>query len=211
MATVIAFGAFKPREIFDVRSEHALPRGREVFLDAQQVDGRGSRRRLESLTRDLAGEGMVLQVKESGGTLNVGEGFGAGHFLPFEHLPRAQRPFELAHNFFEVVLHDAVKRDQVAVDVVEDFDRRWLGLHEVERGTAGKDFDVAFVWRKKRNEAVGQAAFAAHPRNDGCRHREQDLYCMDKQVLGSPRFVHGARALAGLAGTFCRDGGWSGC
>lgn len=211
MATVIAFGAFKPREIFDVRSEHALPRGREVFLDAQQVDGRGSRRRLESLTRDLAGEGMVLQVKESGGTLNVGEGFGAGHFLPFEHLPRAQRPFELAHKFFEVVLHDAVKRDQVAVDVIEDFDRRWLGLHEVERGTAGKDFDIAFVWRKKRNEAVGQAAFAAHPRDDGCRHKKQDLYCMDKQVLGSPRFVHGVRALAGLAGTFCRDGGRAEC
>ena len=85
------------------------------------------------------------------------------------------------------------------------------GLHEVERGTAGKDFNVAFVWRKKRNEAVGQAAFAAHPRDDGCRHKKQDLCCMDKQVLGSPRFVHGARALAGLAGTICRDGGRSGC
>ena len=154
---------------------------------------------------------MVLQVEESGGALDVGESFGAGHFLPFEHLPRAERPFELAHELFEVVLHDAVKRDQVAVDVVEDFDRRWLGLHEVERGTAGKDFDVAFVWRKKRNEAVGKAAFAAHPRDDGCRHKKQDLYCMDKQVLGSPRFVHGARALAGLAGTICRDGGRSGC
>jgi hypothetical protein len=50
------------------------------------------------------------------------------------------------------------------------------------------------VWRKKRNEAVGQAAFAAHQRDDGCRHKQQDLYCMDKQVLGSPRFVHGAEA-----------------
>jgi hypothetical protein len=67
------------------------------------------------------------------------------------------------------------------------------------------------VWRKKRNEAVGQAAFAAHPRDDRCGHRKQDLYCMDKQVLGSPRFVHGARALAGLAGTICRDGGRSEC
>jgi hypothetical protein len=67
------------------------------------------------------------------------------------------------------------------------------------------------VWRKKWNEAVGQAAFAAHPRDDGCRHKKQDLYCIDKQVLGSPRFVHGARALAGLAGTICRDGGRSGC
>lgn len=113
---------------------------------------------------------MVLQVEESGGALDVGEGFGAGHFLPFEHLSRAERPFELAHEFLKVVLHDAVKRYQVAVDVVEDFDRRWLGLHEVQRGAAGKDFDIAFVWRKKRKEAVGQAAFAAHPRDDRCRH-----------------------------------------
>jgi len=34
---------------------------------------------------------------------------------------------------------------------------------------------------------------------------------MDKQVLGSPRFVHGVRALAGLAGTICRDGDRVGC
>jgi hypothetical protein len=117
----------------------------------------------------------------------------------------------LAHKFFQVVLHDAVERHQVAVDVVEDFNRLGLGPHEVESGTAGKDFDVAFVWRKQRNEAIGQAAFAAHPRNDGCRHREQDLYCMDIQTPGSPRLLHGARALAGLAGTICRDGGQVGC
>ncbi|MNT60265.1 hypothetical protein D3C72_1978350 [compost metagenome] len=117
----------------------------------------------------------------------------------------------MAHELFEVVLHDAIQRHQVAIDVVEDLNGRGLGSHEVQRGTAGKDFDVAFVRRKKRNEAVGQAAFAAHPRNDGNRHREQDLYCIYKQVLGSPRFVHGARALAGLAGTICRDGGQAGC
>jgi hypothetical protein len=110
-----------------------------------------------------------------------------------------------------MVLHDAVQRDQVAVDVIEDFNGRGLKSHEIERGTAGKDFDVAFVWREERDEAAGQAAFAAHPRDDGCRHREQDLYCVDKQVPGSPRFVHGVRALAGLAGTICRDGGRIGC
>lgn len=74
-----------------------------------------------------------------------------------------------------MVLHDAVKRDQVAVDVVEDFDGRWLRLHEVERRTAGKDFNIAFVWGKKRNEAIGQAAFAAHPRDDGCRHESKTI------------------------------------
>ena len=208
---VVALGAFQPRQVLDVGAGQSLPGGREVFLDAQQVDGRAGGGGTERLAGDLTGEGMVLQVEESRGALDVGEGFGAGHLLPLEHLARTQRPFELAHEFFKVVLHNAVQRDQVAVDVVEDFNRRGLGPHEVQRGSAGKDFDVAFVRRKKRDEAIGQAAFAAHPRDDGCRHREQDLYCMDKQVLGSPRFVHGARALAGLAGTICRDGGRVGC
>lgn len=211
MGAVVTFSAFKPREIFDVGTGQALPGGREVFLDPQQVDGRAGGGGTERLPGDLAGEGMVLQVKESGRTLDIGEGFGAGHLLPLEHLARTERPFELAHEFFQVVLHDAVQRDQVAVDVVEDFNGRRLGSHEVERGTAGKDFDVAFVRRKKRDEAVGQAAFAAHPRDDGCGHIEQDLYCMNKQVLGSPRFVHGVRALAGLAGAICGDGDRVGC
>ncbi len=43
-------------------------------------------------------------------------------------------------NFFEVVLHDAVKRHQVSGDVIEDFNRGGLWTHEVERGTSGKDF-----------------------------------------------------------------------
>ncbi|MNE73629.1 hypothetical protein D3C80_1696510 [compost metagenome] len=110
---------------------------------------------------------MVLQVEKSGGTLDVGEGFDAGHLLPLEHLARAERPLELAHKFFQVVLHHAVQRHQVAVDVIEHFHRRCLGPHEVQRGAAGKDFDVAFVRRKQRNETIGQAAFAAHPGNDG--------------------------------------------
>jgi hypothetical protein len=42
MGTVVAFGAFKPREVFDIGAGQALPGGREVFLNPQQVDGRAS-------------------------------------------------------------------------------------------------------------------------------------------------------------------------
>lgn len=118
VCTVVAFCAVQPRQIFNVGARQALPRGREVFLDPQQVDRRAGSGGTERLPGDLAGEGMVLQVEESGGTLDVGEGFGAGHFLPLEDLTRTQRPFELAHKLFQVVLHDSVQRDQVAVDVV---------------------------------------------------------------------------------------------
>ena len=42
--TIIAFSTFKRGEVFDVSTGLALPAGREVFLDPQQVDGRSSRR-----------------------------------------------------------------------------------------------------------------------------------------------------------------------
>lgn len=168
--TVIPFSAVKPREVFDVSAGQSLPGGREVLLDPQQVDGRASGRGTKRLPCHLAGKGMVLQVEEPGRTLDVGEGFRAGHLLPLEHQPGAERPLELAHKFFQVVLHHAIQRHQVAVDVVEDFNRRGLRTHEVERGAAGKDFNVAFVGWEERDKAVGQAAFAAHPRDDGCGH-----------------------------------------
>ncbi|CRL98971.1 hypothetical protein [Pseudomonas sp. 28 E 9] len=60
-------------------------------------------------------------------------------------------PLELAHELFQVVLHDAVQRYEVAVDIVENFNRRSLWTHEVKRGAASKDLDITFVWWKKLN------------------------------------------------------------
>ena len=90
---------------------------------------------------------------EAGGALDVVEGFGTGHLLPLKYLVRAECPFELAHKFFNVFLHDTVQRHQLTVDIVEHFYRSILGPHEIQRGTAGKYLDVAFVCRK-RNDAV---------------------------------------------------------
>jgi len=87
MGTVIAFNAFKPGQVFDVGTGQALPRGREVFFDPQQVDGRASGRGTKRLPGDLTREGMMLQIEKSGSALDVGKGFRTGHFLPLEHLP----------------------------------------------------------------------------------------------------------------------------
>ena len=100
VGTVVAFSAFKPGKIFDVGAGQALPRSRQVLLDPQQVDGRAGRCSAKRLPCNLASKSMVLQVKESGSTLDVGEGFRTGHLLPFEHLAGTERPFELAHEFF---------------------------------------------------------------------------------------------------------------
>lgn len=179
--TVVALSALQPRKVLNVGAGQSLPSCRKVLLDPQQVDGRPRGRSTERLSGHLASEGMMLQIEESRGALNVGEGFRASHLLPLKHLAGAERPFELAHKLFQVVLHHAVERHQVAIDIVEDFNRRGLGTHEVERGAAGKDFNVAFVGWEERDKAVGQAAFAAHPRDNGCGHKKQDLCCMDKQ------------------------------
>ena len=125
----------------------------------------------EGLPADLAGEGMVLQVEKPRGPLDVGECFRPGHFLPFEHLARAERPLELSHELFQVVLHHAVQSHQIAVDVIENLNRRGLGPHEVKRGTAGKNLDVAFMGWKQRNKTICQATFAAHPRDYRCAHK----------------------------------------
>jgi hypothetical protein len=80
MSTVVALSTIKPGEVFDIGAGQSLPCGREVFLDPQQVNGRASGRGAERLPGDLAGEGMVLQVEEPGGALDVGEGFQDGSF-----------------------------------------------------------------------------------------------------------------------------------
>lgn len=92
---------------------------------------------------------MLLQVEEPSRALDIGQRLGAGHFLPFEDLARAERPLELADELLEVVLHHPVERHQVAVEVVENLHRGSLGAHEVQRGTASEDFDVAFVRGKR--------------------------------------------------------------
>lgn len=85
---------------------------------------------------------------------------------PFEHLAARQRPLELAYEFLQVALHDAIQVYQLAVDVVEHFH---LGRrpHEVQRGAASEDLDVASMRWKLRDDAVGQASFAADPGDDG--------------------------------------------
>ena len=170
VGTVVAFSTGQPGQVFNVGAGQPLPRCRQVFLDPQQVDSRTCGRGAERLSSDLASKGVMLQVEKTRSTLNISESFRAGHLLPLEHLAGAERPFELAHKFFQVVLHHAVQRYQVAVDVVEDFNLRGLGTHKVERGAAGENFDVAFVGWEERDKTVGQTAFAAHPRDDGCGH-----------------------------------------
>jgi hypothetical protein len=69
-----------------------------------------------------------------------------------------------------VVLHNPVQRHQVAVDVVEDFNRRGLRAHEVQRGSAGKYLYETFVGWEQRNQAICQTALAAHPLDYRCAH-----------------------------------------
>ncbi|MGF6400204.1 hypothetical protein ABH905_003870 [Pseudomonas frederiksbergensis] len=73
MGTVVVFSAFQPRKVLDGGAGQAFAGSREVFLDPQQVDRWAGGRGTERLPGDLTSEGMVLQVEESGGALDVGD------------------------------------------------------------------------------------------------------------------------------------------
>jgi len=211
MWSIIALGTVEPGQVLDVGTGETLPCSGQILFNAQQVDGWPGGRGTERLSSDLTAEGMLLQVEEPGGALYIGEGLRTRHLIPFKDLPGAERPFELAHELLQMVLHDAVEGDQVTVDIVQHLHWGGLGTHEEQRGTAGEDFNVALMRGKERNQAVGQAAFATHPGNDRRGHRYASLYCMDNQALGWPGFVHEAGATAGLAGRVCWFGGPSEC
>ncbi|KPB49741.1 hypothetical protein ALP73_05285 [Pseudomonas coronafaciens pv. garcae] len=166
VGTVVTLGAVQPRKVFDIRARKPLPSSGKVFLDPQQIYGRTSCRGPECLASNFACEGVMLEIEKSGGSLNIGESFRAGRFLPFEHLPGAKRPFELAYKFFEMVLHHPVQANQLAVDVVQSFNRGGLRSHEVQRGSTSENFDIAFMWREKGDKPVGEAALAAHTGNN---------------------------------------------
>ena len=100
VGAIVSLGTVEPAQVLDIRASETLPRGRQVLLNAQQVDGRYGGRGTERLSGDLATEGMLLQVEEPGGALDVGEGLRTRHLLPLEDLPGAERPFELAHELF---------------------------------------------------------------------------------------------------------------
>lgn len=91
---------------------------------------------------------MVLQVEKSRSPLNIGKSFRPSHLLPLKYLPGTERPFELAYEFLQVVLHHPIQRHQVAIDIVEDFNWCSLGPHEVERRAASENLNIAFMRRE---------------------------------------------------------------
>lgn len=208
--SIVALRTVEPRQILDVGAGQPLPGGGQVLLDAQQVDGRSGGGGTERLPGNFAAEGVLLQVEEPGCALDIGQRLRSRHLLPLEDLAGRQRPFELSDKFLQVVLHHPVQIDQIAVEIIQYLHRSGLWAHEVQGSATGEDLDVALMGGEKWDQAVGQAALAAHPRNDW-GSQFANLYCMDKQVLGSPCFVHRAGALAGLAGMVCGFGGQQGC
>jgi len=125
---IVAIDAAFPGKVFDVDTIETQVSGAQGFFEAQQVEsGRGGGGGAEVLALHFAPERELLQVEEARGALDVGESFRLGHLVPFEYLPAGQRPFELPDKLLEVTLDHAVEVDQLAVDVIDDFNirRRW--------------------------------------------------------------------------------------
>lgn len=80
----------------------------QVFLNTQQIDGRRGGGCAEVLAVYFATECMLLQVEESRSPLDIGQCFRPGLLQSFEHLAAGERPLELAHEFFQVMLHHSI-------------------------------------------------------------------------------------------------------
>jgi hypothetical protein len=118
------------------------------------------------LALDSAAEGLLLQVEEPRRALHVRRHLRRGGLGPLEDLPARQRVFELPNELLQVVLHDPVQVDQVAVDVVDHFDLGGVP-QEVPGSAPGEHLHVARMRREAAEQQVSQAALASQPGNDG--------------------------------------------
>lgn len=66
---VVALHAFIPVQVFNIGTGQAQVRCRQVLFDSEQVEQRRSRSRAPHLAVDLAAEGVLLQVEETGRAL----------------------------------------------------------------------------------------------------------------------------------------------
>lgn len=118
-----------------------------------------------SQARARSGEGCLVEVKEKGGPLDVGQAANGLEELPgvVDLGSRGRwKLSEFAGEFVWMVRGDAVEVDEIAVDVVHDF-QAGLPLRQ-EKGTApGKGFDVACAVRDVWQEALEVAGLAAGP------------------------------------------------
>ena len=181
----------------DVGAGQAQVRCAELLFDAQQVHRGRVGVGAPGLGLDLAAEALVLQVVEPRRALHVRQRLGRRVLEPLEHFAAGNRPLELSDELFQMVLHDTVQVDQIAVDVVDDL-HLGRGAQEVQGGAAGKHLDVALVRWEARDEPVGESAFAADPGNDWEGQGEAPGGC-----LHLARLPGGGRALAGLTGRIC--------
>lgn len=139
---VVFLHALEPVQILNECTGQPQVCAGEVFFYAQQIDGWRSGGRAEGLAFDFAAEGVLLQIEEPCGALDVGQGVRWRVLQPFKHVAAAERVFELAHELFQMVFNDPVEIDKLAVDVVDHFDFGWI-THEIKSGATGEYFDIA--------------------------------------------------------------------
>jgi hypothetical protein len=65
MRSVVALNAVIPRQVLDIGLRQALPGGRQVLFDSQQVDGRPGGSRTKGLSCNFSAEGMMLEIEEA--------------------------------------------------------------------------------------------------------------------------------------------------
>ena len=90
----------------------------------------------------FAAEGIVLEVEEPCGTLNVGHAIWWCALQSGEDFTAGQRPLELSDKLIKMMLNDAVEVNKLSVDVVEYLYFGRFRAKEKECRSTCKQFDV---------------------------------------------------------------------
>jgi len=111
------------------------------------MTGASARRSEDSAGRCFSASRWSLSVSTAA-SLDIRQRARFCVLVPLEHLAAADRPLELANELLEVVLHDPVEVDQLAIDVVDYLAGRRHRTQEIECRAATEQLDVALMRRK---------------------------------------------------------------
>jgi hypothetical protein len=103
---------------------------------------------------DETSEGILLQVEEAGGTLNVRKAFRVLELYQFIPPAAHEAESQLAKQFPVVKLANAKEIHDLAVQVVQHFHLRGF-LVEENLGAARKRLNIGGVLRKNLNDLLG--------------------------------------------------------
>jgi hypothetical protein len=112
---------------------------------------------------DQSGVAVFQQIQVTRCALDISERCRIGRFQEFMPPAAYQYEAEISEQFFVMLLADAEEVHHLAIEIVQYFDLRRV-LAEENLRAAGKRFNICFVFRKYRDNLIGNRTLTADVR-----------------------------------------------